>query len=280
MRICRFIDHAGHVSNAYEHDDVMYLLELPDGDIYGRRTPTDIPAKVVKRLAPVAPLQIICIGLNYRRHADESGAQVPQFPVMFAKGINTIQHPGDPIVLPSSAGSSEVDYECELAVVIGRGPQGQACKNISRASALDFVAGYTAANDVSARDWQLKWGGGQWCRGKFFDSFCPLGPVLVSPENIPDPQSLKIKTILNENVVQDWTTADMIFPIAELIEFLSKSCTLPAGTVILTGTPHGVGMATKPTPRYLLPGDVVTIEIERIGKLTNPVCSESDSHVT
>jgi 2-keto-4-pentenoate hydratase/2-oxohepta-3-ene-1,7-dioic acid hydratase in catechol pathway len=164
--------------------------------------------------------------------------------------------------------SDEVDYECELAVVIGR-----AGKNISRRNALDYVLGYTCCNDVSARDWQIKRGGGQWCRGKSFDTFSPLGPVLVTRDEIPHPNELKIRTVLNGQVMQDWNTNDMIFDVPTLIEFLSGSTTLLPGTVILTGTPHGVGMAQKP-PRWLKPGDSVSIEIEKIGTLTNPVTEE------
>lgn len=193
----------------------------------------------------------------------------PELPVLFVKGINTLQHPDDPIRLPTHLASDEVDYECELAVVIGK-----AAKNVSRARALDHVLGYTCANDVSARDWQIKRGGGQWCRGKFFDTFCPLGPRLVTGDELPrGPNALKIATHLNGETVQDWTTADMIFDIPALIEFLSGSTTLVPGTVILTGTPHGVGMAAKP-PRWLKAGDAVTIEIEHIGRLTNPVALE------
>ena len=147
---------------------------------------------------------------------------------------------------------------------------GRPCRNAKAADALSYVLGYTCGNDVSARDWQLKWGGGQWCRGKTFDTFCPLGPCLVTANEIPDPQTLGIRTLLNGTAVQDWSTNDMIFSVAQIIEFLSASNTLPAGTVILTGTPHGVGMASKP-PRWLQPGDTVTIDIERIGQLTNPV---------
>ena len=146
-------------------------------------------------------------------------------------------------------------------------------KNVSASKAFDYVAGYTCANDVSARDWQKNAGGGQWCRGKTFDTFCPLGPYLITPDEIPDPQNLKIRTLLNGEPVQDWSTNDMIFTVAQIIEFLSGSTTLPAGTVILTGTPHGVGMASTP-PRWLRPGDQVTIEIEKIGSLTNPVAGE------
>ena len=161
------------------------------------------------------------------------------------------------------------DYECELAVVIGR-----ACKNVTRERALDYVLGYTCANDVSARDWQIKKGGGQWCRGKFFDTFCPLGPILVTPDEIAGPNQLRIATRINGVTVQDWTTSDMIFDVARIIEFLSGSTTLVPGTVILTGTPQGVGMVAKPVPRWLKPGDEVTVEIEGIGALTNPVARE------
>jgi 2-keto-4-pentenoate hydratase/2-oxohepta-3-ene-1,7-dioic acid hydratase in catechol pathway len=180
-----------------------------------------------------------------------------------------VQNPGDPILLPRHLRSDEVDYECELAVVIGR-----RCKNVSRDRALEYVLGYTGANDVSARDWQIKRGGSQWCRGKTFDTFAPLGPCLVTPEDIPDPNALAIKLSINGETLQDWNTNDMIFSVSALIEFLSGSTTLLPGTVILTGTPHGVGFARKP-PRWLTPGDRVTVEIEKIGSLTNPVEEEN-----
>lgn len=236
-----------------------------EGDLFAGLRPTGDRAEIARHLAPLAPVQILGVGLNYRRHAVETGARIPETPVLFAKGLNTLQHPGEPIVLPRHLRSDEVDYECELAVVIGR-----AAKNVSRAHALDYVLGYTCANDVSARDWQIKKGGGQWCRGKFFDTFCPLGPCLVTPDEIPNPNALRIKTVLCGVTVQDWNTSDMIFDVPALIEFLSGSTTLLPGTVILTGTPHGVGMAAKP-PRWLKQGDTVTVEIENIGALTNPV---------
>ena len=155
-----------------------------------------------------------------------------------------------------------------MAVVIGR-----TCHNVGRREALDFVLGYTCSNDVSARDWQKQGGGGQWCRGKSFATFCQLGPVLVTPDEIPDPNSLRIRTFLNGSMLQDGNTDDMIFDVPTLIEFLSASTVLQPGTVILTGTPSGVGMARKP-PVFLQPGDSVTVEIERIGSLTNPVVEE------
>ena len=184
------------------------------------------------------------------------------------KGVHTVQHPGQPILIPQWMPSTQVDFECELAVVIGR-----RCKNVARSEALDYVLGYTCANDVSARDWQKKGGGPQWCRGKGFDTFCPLGPVLVTRDEIPDPRTLKLRTRVNGEILQDSSTSDMIFDVATLIEFLSGSTTLLPGTVILTGTPQGVGMARNP-PRFLQPGDDVTVEIEGIGALQNPVALE------
>jgi 2-keto-4-pentenoate hydratase/2-oxohepta-3-ene-1,7-dioic acid hydratase in catechol pathway len=221
-----------------------------------------------KLLAPVVPSAILCIGLNYKKHAAESNSPLPKFPVLFVKSAGAVQDPEGTIFLPRRLRSDKVDYEAELAVVIGR-----AAKNVSREKALDYVLGYTCANDVSARDWQKDGGGGQWCRGKTFDTFCPLGPVLVTPESLPNPHALRIAARVNGETLQDWTTGDMIFDIATIIEFLSSSNTLLPGTVILTGTPHGVGMARTP-PRWLLPGDVAEIEIEKIGILRNPVAEE------
>jgi 2-keto-4-pentenoate hydratase/2-oxohepta-3-ene-1,7-dioic acid hydratase in catechol pathway len=255
--------------------DILYGAEQPsgetlrlEGDIFSEYQITNERAQIDRLLAPVAPVAILCIGLNYKRHAAESNLPAPEFPVLFVKGVNALQHPGEPIWIPTHLRSDEVDYECELAVVIGR-----SCKNVRRSEALDYVLGYTCANDISARDWQVKRGGGQWCRGKFFDTFAPLGPRLVTRDEIPNPNALRIRTILNGETVQDWNTNDMIFDVPALIEFLSGSTTLLPGTVILTGTPHGVGMARKP-PRWLKPGDNVTIEIENIGALTNPVATE------
>ena len=263
MKIIRYLDPAGQSRYGTEQPGGVYSI---DGDIFGSYAVSSRRAEVAKLLAPVAPAQILCIGLNYRRHAEETKATPPPRPILFVKGINTLQHPGDPILIPTHLPSTEVDYECELAVVIGR-----ACRNVRREQALEYVLGYTCANDVSARDWQIRLGGGQWCRGKFFDTFAPLGPRLVTRDEIPDPQALRIATRLNGELVQDWSTSDMIFDVAALIEFLSGSTTLPPGTVILTGTPHGVGMAAKPEPRWLRPGDRVEIEIEGIGTLSNPV---------
>ena len=221
-----------------------------------------------KILAPLVPPNILAIGLNYRKHAEEGGRGVPDRPMLFLKSTTSLQNPGDPIEIPVRLASHEVDYECELAVVIGR-----ACKNVPRSEALDHVLGYTCCNDVSARDWQRRWGGGQFSQSKSFDTFCPLGPVLVTRDEIPDPNSLRIRTLLNGRVMQDCSTGDMVFDVPALIEFLSGSKTLLPGTVILTGTPHGVGFARTP-PVFLKAGDTVSVEIERIGTLTNPVVDE------
>ncbi|MEY5025977.1 MAG: hypothetical protein RLZZ244_1505 [Verrucomicrobiota bacterium] len=267
MNIIRYVDAAGGIHFGCEQGDRVLRIQ---GDLYGSYEVTEEMAVVTRVLAPVVPAQILCIGLNYRKHAEETGAKLPERPVLFVKGVNTLQHPGEPIVLPRHLRSDEVDYECELAVVIGK-----ACKNVSPENALDYVLGYTCANDVSARDHQIRLGGGQWCRGKFFDTFAPLGPRLVTPASIPDPNALGIRTELNGVTVQQSHTSDMAFDVRTLIAYLSGSTTLVPGTVILTGTPSGVGMAAKPEPRWLRAGDVVTIEIERIGRLTNPVVEEA-----
>ncbi len=264
MKIVRYQDPAGNIHHGAEQADGT--VRRIEGDIYGSHQVTAGNATVAKLLAPVVPLQIIGIGLNYRQHAVESGMKIPESPVVFFKGLNTLQNPGDPILLPTRLPSEEVDYECELAVLIGR-----TGKNIPKARALEYVLGYTCANDVSARDWQIRRCGGQWSRGKTFDTFCPIGPRLVTADEIPNPNALQIATHLSGTTVQNWNTSDMIFDVPTLIEFLSASTTLLAGTLILTGTPQGVGMATKPTPRWLKAGDEVTIEVEKIGRLTNPV---------
>ncbi|MGI8978249.1 MAG: fumarylacetoacetate hydrolase family protein [Pirellulaceae bacterium] len=266
MKIIRYQDPQGAIRYASQQPDGS-AVEI-EGDIFGKYSATKRPAHVAKLLAPVQPTAILCIGLNYRRHAEEGKAKIPEWPVLFMKSPAAVQNPGDPIVLPTKLKSTQVDYECELAVVIGK-----TCKNASKADALSYVLGYTCANDVSARDWQKDFGGSQWCRGKTFDTFAPLGPCLVTTDELPNPNALRIKTILNGEALQDWTTEDMIFDVRTLIEFLSGSTTLLPGTVILTGTPHGVGMARDPKI-FLKPGDTCSIEIEKIGMLTNPVIDE------
>ncbi len=208
------------------------------------------------------PEKIVAIGLNYEDHAAETGAEIPDKPVVFTKYPNTIIGPGAPIRIPPI--TEQVDYEAELAVVIGR-----RAKNVSESEALDYVFGYTNANDVSARDLQFS-EGGQWTRSKSIDTFLPLGPYVATRDEIPDPQNLFIRAILNGETVQDGTTSRMIFSVAELVSFLSQGMTLEPGDVIITGTPPGVGMARDPQ-LWMKPGDEVSIEIEGLGTLTNPV---------
>ena len=218
----------------------------------------------VALLAPVpSPGKVICVGLNYRDHAAESRMEIPESPVLFAKFANAVVGPGDPIVVPSI--SSEIDYEAELGVVIGR-----QARSVSVDHALDYVLGYTCINDVSARD--LQFGDGQWFRGKSLDTFCPIGPWIVTPEEIPDPQSLGIRCIVNGQTLQDSSTSQMAFSAAELVSFISQGITLERGDIISTGTPPGVGFARTP-PIWLRPGDEVTVQIDAIGDLTNPVVS-------
>ena len=267
MKILRYADPESVVHHAIHHPDGRF--ERLAGSILDGITPTGEEARIGKWLAPIEPPAVFCIGLNYRRHAEETGAKIPVKPVLFMKSPAAIQHPGDPIEIPVHLASSKVDYECELVVVIGR-----RCKNTTRENALDHVLGYTCGNDVSARDWQIEWGGSQWCRAKTFDTFAPMGPYIVTPDELQNPNTLRIRTELNGETVQDWNTSDMIFDVSDLICFLSGSTTLMPGTVIFTGTPHGVGMARKP-PLWLKPGDNVTVEIEGIGALTNPVALEA-----
>jgi len=236
-----------------------------EGDLLATWRVTDRVVQPVKLLAPLAPACLIGIGLNYAKHAAEGGKPPPTRPMWFMKLPGSVQHPGDPIRLPALQPTQKPDYEAELAIVLGR-----ECRNATRENAFDFVLGYTCANDVSARDWQRDFGGGQFCHAKSFDTFCPLGPAIVTKDEIPNPSALRVRSILNGQVMQDSTTADMIFDVPAIVEFLSADKTLPAGTVILTGTPEGVGFARKP-PVWLQPGDTIAVEIEGIGLLSNPV---------
>ncbi len=267
MKIIRYENSHGQMRFGALQPDGQALPFL-DQDLFGSRATADTAESVVRLLAPLEPPSILCIGLNYRQHAAEGNQPIPPFPVLFMKSPAAVQNPGGTIELPRHLRSDRVDYECELAVVIGK-----RCKNVTAETALDYVLGYTAANDVSARDWQREWGSNQWCRAKTFDTFCPLGPCLVTTDEITNPNALRLQTILNGTVMQDWNTNDMIFDVPTLIAFLSGSTTLMPGTIILTGTPHGVGFARKP-PVYLQPGDIVTVDIEAIGTLTNPVVEE------
>ena len=235
-----------------------------DGTLQGGFTDSGEPVEITSWLAPLDPVFIWAAGVNYRKHAAEMGRAAPEFPVFFAKAPNTLAGTGAVIQLPDGYCTSEkVDWECELAIIIGK-----VAKNLTRANALECVLGYTCANDVSARDWQIEHGGSQWLRGKSFDGFCPLGPCLVTADELPDPHNLSIRTRVNGETMQDGHTSDLIFDVPALLEFLSADTTLLPGTVILTGTPSGVGMGHKP-PVFLKDGDAVEVEIEGIGVLRN-----------
>ncbi len=267
MRLIRFADKHGKIHTGCGFSDGTASVVSENG--HGGYTDTNTRLEVAKILPPVVPPAVFCIGLNYRMHAEETGSELPKYPVIFMKNPSAVTGDRDSVVIPRSCiDPPQVDYEAELAVVIGK-----AAKNVKKETALDYVLGYACANDVSARRWQKHGGGGQWIKGKSFDTFCPIGPCIVTPDEIGDPNALDIECRRNGDVLQKSNTADMIFPVAHLIEFLSESATLKPGTVILTGTPSGVGFTRKP-PIYLMAGDLLETQIEKIGTLTNHVTAE------
>jgi len=267
MKLIRFV---AEDNNSYfgvvdtQEDKTARIIQ---GDTFDSVSVTDDRKTIVTYLPPVMPPNIIGIGLNYAEHAEETGIQRPEIPVMFLKGTNTVNGHLAPIVLPQ-AGPDEVDFEGELAVVIGK-----AARNVSPDDAMSCILGYCCANDVSARDWQIRKQKQQWARGKSFDTFCPIGPFLVTRDEIPEPGKLAIRTEVNGTVYQESDTSGMIFDIPALVSHLSQSMTLLPGTVILTGTPEGVGFTRQP-PVFLKDGDRVTVTIEGIGTLSNPVIVE------
>jgi 2-keto-4-pentenoate hydratase/2-oxohepta-3-ene-1,7-dioic acid hydratase in catechol pathway len=280
MRMARVETDAGRVWLArIEDNTAVPLLEAPDRlgadalrdalvdgfDLAGAPAAAAVlPRSDLRMLGPVtAPSKVLAIGRNYAEHAKETGGDVPTSPVCFVKTNNALNDPDAPVTW-WRAGSQKVDYEAELAVVIGR-----RARKVTEANALDHVFGYTGCNDVTARDAQ--YGDGQWVRGKSFDTFCPIGPVIVTPDELPDPQSLRVSCRVNGELRQDASTKDMVFGVAFLISYLSQVITLEPGDVISTGTPEGVGHAMTP-PRYLGDGDVMEVEVEGIGVLRN-TCS-------
>ena len=266
MRIFRYLDQSGKMGfGRFDSEGKTFLIhQKNNGDFEA----TDEAITPFQLLTPIDFRCIYAIGLNYRAHAEETGMEIPKYPMVFMKASTAVQNPGDPVVLPRFLRSDKVDYEAELGVVIGR-----PCKNVKPEDALSYVLGYVCANDVSARDWQKEKGGGQFCRGKTFDTFCPVGPCLATADEIPDPSSLTIRSYVNDEKMQESKTDDLIFDVPALISFLSGSTTLLPGTLILTGTPAGVGEARDPK-RFLIPGDEVTVEIDGVGMLTNPVVEE------
>ena len=261
MKIVRFKDKAGAVSyGTLEGDRVTPAEGNPLLGLKPGRTSVDISE--VKLLAPIEPPNVLCIGQNYKAHVEEGGDKLPKAPILFMKSNTSVIGPDDPVIIPKIA-PARVDYEAELALVIGK-----TARNVPENRALDYVLGYTCAHDVSARDCQRD--DGQWVRAKSFETFCPLGPWI---ETDLDPSNLRVQGRLNGQTMQDATTALMIFNIPFLISYLSQGMTLLPGTVLLTGTPAGVGFARKP-PVWLKPGDVFEVEVEGIGILKNPITAE------
>ncbi|MDX6727726.1 MAG: hypothetical protein QOK49_2531 [Baekduia sp.] len=238
------------------------LLGLPADQRDAALVPDGALPADARVLAPLRPASIVCIGLNYLDHVRETGMEAPSRPLVFSKLRSSVIGPGEAIRIDPTV-TTQVDWEVELAVVIGR-----RAYRVPVDGALDFVFGYTAANDVSARD--VQFGDGQWVRGKSLDTFCPLGPAVVTRDEVPDPQRVALRTRVNGETVQDSTTAEMVFGVAELISFCSHSFTLLPGDVLLTGTPWGCGAFADP-PQFLRDGDVVEVDVAGIGTLTNAV---------
>lgn len=244
---------------------------VPMGDdlvayLAGHQTARDGTARPLEDLTLLAPVprpgKIVCVGLSYRDHAAETGKPVPTEPVLFAKFANSVVADGATVAIP--AATNEVDWEAELGVVVGR-----RATRVEVADALDHVAGYTCLNDLSARDLQRSTS--QWTRGKAIDGFLPMGPCLVTADEVPDPQDLAISCTVNGTLAQRSSTREMVFGVAELVSFISQTMTLDPGDVIAAGTPPGVGMAHTP-PWFLRPGDEVVVEIERLGRLSTHMC--------
>ena len=271
MKIVRFLTENGLFCLGSLNENKPEEAQVIEGDLFGTFEHTNKTARITRLLPPVEPPNILAIGVNYGKHADEAKIKRPDLPVLFIKATTSLVGPNDKIILPA-AGPDHVDYEAELAVVIGK-----KAKNVRREDALQYVLGYSCANDVSARDWQIEKQKRQWARGKSFDTFCPLGPCLVTADEIPNPNNLRLRSILNGQIMQDSNTSDMIFDVQSLISDLSRSMTLLPGTVILTGTPQGVGYTRNP-PVFLKNGDEIVIEIQNIGRLVNRVeCEKTPS---
>jgi 2-keto-4-pentenoate hydratase/2-oxohepta-3-ene-1,7-dioic acid hydratase in catechol pathway len=270
MKIIRFISSEQKVLYGTYSPDHPDCAKIIKGTIFGTRKIISQEIQIKKLLAPVIPINILALGINYKKHGDETAISYPEQPVLFLKATTSITGHEEPIILPA-AGPDHVDYEAELAVVIGK-----KAKNVMPDEVMDYIMGYTCANDVSARDWQFEMQKRQWARGKSFDTFCPMGPWIVTKEEIEDPNNLSIRAILNGQTVQESRTSNLIFNIQEIVSNLSRSMTLLPGTVILTGTPEGVGFTRQP-PLFLKAGDIVSIEIEKIGTLTNRVVREDSN---
>eukprot|EP01083_Nonionella_stella_P045013 121040_1 len=272
-KFVRFLNPSGDVREGFENPSDGETAIIIKGDILGGGyTTTDETDTISKRLCPlpITPPVIYCIGLNYAKHVAEAKAPTPTNPLVFCKSPTSLCGPEDEIVLPRVCeDSDQLDFEAELAIVIGK-----KCKDVSPSTAFDYILGFTTANDVSARDWQLKpeLSGGQFVRGKSFDTFCPIGPCIALTGSI-DPNKLRITSKVNGETMQDACTDDMIFDVASLVSFLSLDTTLLPGTLILTGTPCGVGFARRP-PVWLRPGDEVECCVEGIGTIRNTIVAK------
>jgi 5-carboxymethyl-2-hydroxymuconate isomerase len=264
MRLARVQSPTATAQLAVENGDGLLPLAADMSGVLAGRIPEPAGDVITDAIlmAPVEPTKIVCIGLNYMDHIRECGLDVPQVPLVFAKFPSSLAGPTDPIRIPAGL-TTRVDWEVELAVVIGR-----RARDVPRERALHHVFGYTVANDVSARD--IQFADGQWVRGKSLDTFCPVGPVVVTADEVEDPQALRLTTRVNGELVQDATTDLMVFDVATLISFCSRSFTLEPGDLLLTGTPWGCGEFMEPK-RSLSAGDVVECAIEGIGALRNPV---------
>jgi 2-keto-4-pentenoate hydratase/2-oxohepta-3-ene-1,7-dioic acid hydratase in catechol pathway len=260
MKLCRF-----HADGRVRHGVVE------DGDVIDREDRSRHPLDGVRLLAPAQPRKFLAIGLNYADHIAESGMQAPEFPIFFNKQVTCVVGPGDDVHMPRV--SSLLDYEGELAIVIG-----ERCRHVPVERAHEVIEGYTIANDVSVRDWQLRTP--TMTMGKSFDTHGPLGPWVVTADEVRDPHDLRIRTYVNDELRQDGSTADMVFDCFQQVAHLSEAFTLEPGDVIATGTPAGVGAVRQPFPEGLLKvGDVVRIEIDGIGELTNTVVEEPEGYV-
>ena len=285
MRFCRFQRSDGRVAVGVWREGEVVPLENIDAalptridqlmaidDLQQRLAGAGEAAAIgapVKLLAPVSrPEKVLCVGLNYRDHAVETGAAIPGEPVIFCKLPSALSGPDDPIILPPE--SDSVDYDAELVVVIGK-----TCRRVSQQEAMDYVFGYCCGHDVSARDWQKDKPGGQWLLGKSFDTFAPIGPYVVHASQVGDPSRLRVQMRINGQTMQDSDTSQFIFSVPEVISYISHVATLRPGDLIFTGTPPGVGAARRP-PRFLAAGDVCEVEVEGLGVLTNP-CVAFDS---
>ena len=251
------------IISGWKIDEADRLInEISEGEM--RRISIDEENAALK--APIlSPPKIVCLGLNYRDHAEESGAKIPEEPIIFMKPRTSIVGPEEPVIKPGFV--KELDYEVELAIIISR--KG---KNIPVSEAADYIFGYTVFNDISARDIQFK--DGQWTRGKSFDTFAPIGPCITTSTQIGDPTDLRLRTRVNGEIRQDSSTGNMVFNVYEVIHHLSRVMTLEPCDIIATGTPGGVAVFMKPKPKFLQPGDTVEVEIEKIGTLRNPIAEE------